>query len=167
MNKQSGSSLVVALVILTIVTLAAVYAIEGTAIQSKMIANSLLNSLTYQECRNEQEASVRYFNDNGGEKRSELLIIERDGTELTRETDSDSEPHTATYEDHPARSKIQSTWGYVRQAPAGRSGYEIEVSSQSIALLFQNDCIASYRFAKNNQSLGAIVDKLSSGNSIN
>ena len=70
MQKQRGSSLLFSLIILTIITLVAVYSIEGTAIQSKMVANSLFNTLTYQECRNEQESSIRYFNDTCGEKRT-------------------------------------------------------------------------------------------------
>ena len=61
MKHQKGSSLVVALIFLTIISLVAVYSLEGSNIQSKMVANSLFSSLTYQECRNEQEANIRYY----------------------------------------------------------------------------------------------------------
>lgn len=169
MKNQKGSSLVFALVILTIITIVAVYSIEGTAIQSKMVANSLLTSLTYQECRNEQEASIRYFNDNGGANRIELINLEMLGTTLDNdsEDEGDTRTHTSKYLENAAKSHIRTSWQYLRKTPSARSGYEIEVSSASIALLFQNDCISEFRFAKNNQSLGAIVDKLSAGNSIN
>jgi len=167
MQKQRGSSLLFSLIILTIITLVAVYSIEGTAIQSKMVANSLFNTLTYQECRNEQESSIRYFNDNGGEKRTELLDLERNNTTLEQRSDGTTKTHRSQYAEHSAKSDITSSWAYLRKSPAARSGYEIEVSSQSIALLFENDCISQFRFAKNNQSLGAVVDKLSAGNSIN
>jgi hypothetical protein len=166
MKHQKGSSLIFSLIILTIITLVAVYSIEGTVLQSKMVANSLFSSLTYQECRNEQEASVRYFNDNGGEKRTELLDLEALNISLSLDS-SNSDTPTSKYTENTPKSHIQSTWGYIRKAPNARSGYEVEVGSPSVALLFQNDCIADFRFATNNQSLGAVVDKLSAGNSIN
>jgi len=166
MKQQNGSSLVVALVLLTIVTLVAVYSIEGTAIQSKMVSNSLFNTLTYQECRNEQEANIRYFNENGGEKRNELIVLESLGTVIHTDSKSESLPITSQYGEHAAVSHIESTWTYIRPAPTARSGYELGVDAPSEALLFQNDCDATFRFAKNSQSLGAVVDTLSSGNSV-
>ena len=74
-NKQQGASLVVALIMLTIITLVAVYSIEGSTIQSKMVASSLFSTLTYQECRNEQEANIRFYNANSGAQSPTLLNL--------------------------------------------------------------------------------------------
>jgi len=39
------------------------------------VANSLFSTLTYQECRNEQEANIRFYNVDGGANRNELIDI--------------------------------------------------------------------------------------------
>ena len=41
----------------------------------KMVANTLFSSITYQECRNEQESNVRFFNINNGAQRETLLNL--------------------------------------------------------------------------------------------
>lgn len=177
-KKQKGASLVVALVLLTIITLVAAYSIEGSTIQSKMIASSLFSTLTYQECRNEQEANVRFYNENGGENRVGLLalidavaldedgdpIVDKDGntTAATIQAGGDSSevPITKQYNDNSARSDIEYTWSFIKEEPAARGGYNIDTESQIRAYLYQNDCTAVFRFSTNNQILGAIVEGL-------
>jgi len=178
-KKQKGASLVVALVLLTIITLVAAYSIEGSTIQSKMIANSLFSTLTYQECRNEQEANIRFYNENGGANRVALLDL-IDGIELDEdgnpEEDEDGNNIPATIKAggdtgefpmtqgidiaHPAKSDIAFTWSFIKEEPAARGGYTIDTESPTKAYLFQNDCIAVLRFSKNDQTLGAIVEGL-------
>jgi hypothetical protein len=160
MKHQQGSTLVVSLIMLTIITLVAVYALEGSSIQSKMVANSLFSTLTYQECRNEQEAEVRFFNGNGGISRS-LLI-----TAMTNNT-SYKLPDTITeaYENAPD-SELQASWEYVADAPSSRSGFNIDTESQSKAYIFEGNCTAVYRFSSNDQTLGAVVEGLQQAGNI-
>jgi hypothetical protein len=170
-NSQEGSSLVVALILLTIITLVAVYSIEGSTIQSKMVASSLFSSLTYQECRNEQEANIRFYNNEGGAQRATLLDLLSadpvpDGNGGTKAAtiaaggDSGVSPITKTYVDYAAKSDISFEWSYIKEEPAARGGYNIDTEAQSRAYLFENTCDAVFRFASNNQTLGAIVEGL-------
>lgn len=179
MKKQKGASLVVALILLTIITLVAAYSIEGTTIQSKMIASSLFSTLTYQECRNEQAANVRFYNDNGGANRVALLDLigavelDEDGNPVEND-DGENIPATiraggntgvnpmTKVDDDPysAQSDIAFTWSFIKEEPAARGGYTIDTESPTKAYLFQNDCIAVLRFSKNDQTLGAIVEGL-------
>lgn len=180
MNKQKGASLVVALILLAIITLVAAYSIEGSTIQSKMIASSIFGSLTYQECRNEQEANIRFYNDNGGAERTQLLglinsdAIDEDGNPILDDDnnavsatisaggDSSTLPFTKQYNDDSNKSKsdIAYTWSFIKEEPAARGGNNIDTESPIKSYLFDNNCTASYRFATNNQTLGAIVEGL-------
>lgn len=162
MKKQSGSTLVIALILLTIITVVAVYSLEGSNIQSKMVANSLFSTLTYQECRNEQEANIRIYNEDGGSKRDELItsMVTATPIQLTDTiTESDG--------NHPPKSDLEIVWTYQREAPAGRSGYNLDSESQSRAYLFENQCNATFSFSQNQQTLGAIVEGLEQAGAIN
>lgn len=174
-NKQKGASLVVALVLLTIITLVAVYSIEGSTIQSKMIANSLFSTLTYQDCRNEQEANIRFFNENGGEQRTLLLnlidafeedengdpMLDDDGEKIPASISvSGDDVLTKQYQQNPARSTISYTWSYMDKDPGGLGGEDKDDSKIVTSHLFQNDCISNFRFSTNSQSLGVIVQSL-------
>jgi competence protein ComGC len=155
-KKQSGSTLVVALVILTIITMVSIYSLEGTNLQSKMIANSFFTSIAYQECRNEQESNIRFYNLNGGVRRTDLIDIRSSGT-LSSTTPS----ITLTDLVHPPKSEaITMDWTYLREAPASRAGYDLDVESPTVAYLFENDCTSTYRFANNSQTLGITVESL-------
>jgi hypothetical protein len=155
-KKQSGSTLIVALVLLTIITMVSIYSLEGTNLQSKMIANSFFTSITYQECRNEQESNIRFYNLNGGTRRSALIDIRSSAT-LSSTTQS------ITLADlvHPPKSdSITMDWTYLREAPASRSGYDLDIESPTVAYLYENDCTSVYRFANNSQTLGITVEAL-------
>ena len=166
MNKQNGSSLIVALVLLTIITMVAAYSIEGSTIQSKMVASSLFSSLTYQECRNEQEANIRYYNTDGGSERSELINLIQTESLLEKDSTTENKPITSQYIENTPKSRITTSWEYIRPAPDARSGYEVELGSISKAYLFDNTCTANFRFSTNNQTLGAIVDGLDGSNDV-
>jgi Tfp pilus assembly protein PilX len=158
---QQGSTLVVSLILLTIITLVAVYALEGSSIQSKMVANSLFSTLTYQECRNEQEAEVRFFNENGGISRSLLITAMANNTSYLL-------PNTITEAyGNPPDSQLNVNWIYIADAPAARTGFNIDNESPSKAYIFEGNCTAVYRFSSNDQTLGAIVEGLQQAGNIN
>jgi Tfp pilus assembly protein PilX len=151
MNKQQGSSLVIALVFLTIITLAAVYSLEGSNIQSKMVTNSLFSTLTYQECRNEQEANINYYNT--GSNRNELLLMSANG--------AGAFINTPIRSNAAAQSQLAVLWRYMApQGISNNSGESIELGSSSQSSIFENDCVATFRFSTNSQTIGARVESL-------
>lgn len=172
-KQQKGSSLVVALVLLTIITVVAVYSLEGSNIQSKMVANSLFSTLTYQECRNEQEAQIRFYNINGGVNRNTLLTIagvppEDDGEgNLVEAKITQSDTLTEANATNPPKSSIEIAWRYIQDAPASREGYDIDTESPSKAYQYENDCLASFRFSSNSQTQGVVVEGLKQTGNIN
>ncbi len=167
MQNQKGSTLIVSLILLTIITLVAVYSLEGSNIQAKMVANSLFSTLTYQECRNEQEVNVHHYNINSS-NRNELLQAKVTATPLVIEGEVHGSPtRTELYVDNHPKSNLATTWTYIREAPAGRSGFNVDSESQSRAYLFDHGCIARFRFSTNNQTLGAIVKGLEQAGAIN
>lgn len=156
MKKQNGSSLVIALVLLTIITLVAVYSLEGSNIQSKMVANSLFSTLTYQECRNEQEANIRFYNTDTN--RSELITIQQTETDITAGTLRASSTTSK-------KSDIIIGWRFISsdtgsQGISNNAGNNIDSSSQITAYVFEHDCLATFRFATNSQTLGVKVQSL-------
>ena len=156
MKTQEGSSLVVALVLLTIITLVAVYSLEGSNIQSKMVANSLFSTLTYQECRNEQEANIRFYNT--GTNRSDLITIQQTETDITNGTLRAGAVSTP-------KSTIQISWRFIpsnlgSQGISNNAGNNIDSSSQITSYVFEHDCLATFRFATNSQTLGVKVQSL-------
>lgn len=174
MKQQNGSTLVVSLVLLTIITLVAVYSLEGSNIQSKMVANSLFSTLTYQECRNEQEANIRFYNADGGANRNELIDI-RQLPETVDPITNETLPPTKKVDSitmgrgayTPKSDSITVSWSYIQEAPASRAGYNIDIESQSRAYLYENNCDSEFRFAKNSQTLGAVVEGLEQAGNIN
>jgi len=174
MRNQSGSTLVISLVLLTIITLVAVYSLEGTNIQTKMVANSLFSTLTYQECRNEQEANVRFYNDDGGVNRNVLLQVMQQPPAVDPVSGDIVPPFieidSFTMQDanNPPRSdSIDVRWSFLQEAPSSRAGYNIDIESQSRAYLYENDCIAQFNFSRNSQTLGATVEGLEQAGNIN
>ncbi len=162
MKHQKGSTLVVSLILLTIITLVAVYALEGSSIQSKMVANSLFSTLTHQECRNEQESEIRFFNQNGGAGRNVLI------TSMATNIPYDL-PNTITeaYATNGPKSELDVSWSYIQDAPAARTGFNVDNESQSKAYIFEGDCTAVFRFSNNSQTLGAVVEGLEQAGNIN
>lgn len=157
MKHQQGSTLVVALIFLTIITLVSVYSLEGSNIQSKMVANSLFSTLTYQECRNEQEANIRFYN--LGSNRSTLIDIKE--TNIPLETTTTL---TGQGSNRPKSETITIKWRYLAggdaQGISNNVGNNVDTGSQVTAYVFEHDCIASFRFATNSQTLGAKVEAL-------
>ena len=128
-----------------------------------MVANSLFSTLTYQECRNEQEANVRFFNANGGTQRNTLLDLRSADTQSMTLTSITKARTNLT----PKSDSIDVSWNYLKEEPAGREGYTITIDAQSRAYLYENNCIANYSFSTNDQTLGAIVEGLQQAGNIN
>lgn len=156
MESQKGSTLIVSLVLLTIITVVAVYSIEGSNIQSKMVANSLFSTLTYQECRNEQEANVRLYNRESAAREILLGII-------TNELINSIAPDSITKQRiayQPKSEDIDLNWSYIGEAAVGPPGYDNSNTSNIAWQTFQLDCTAKYNYSTNSQSLGVVVESL-------
>lgn len=158
MKNQQGSSLVVAMIFLIIITLVTTYALEGSNLQSKMVTNSLFSTLTYQECRNEQEANVRHYN--LGDNRSALIDLTKpDATPSV--TINELKTSGADFKE----STIQIDWRYIGEAAGGQgivfnSGNSTDTNSPITAYGFELDCESIFRFSTNSQTLGAKVQAL-------
>lgn len=156
MNTEKGSTLIVSLVLLTIITLVTVYLLEGTTLQSKMIVNSLASNITYQDCRNEQEANVRTYNSD-----RTLLIQSITQAKDPALTTSITKAYTEEGgQEIPRSDEIEIDWNFIRIENASRGGYNIDTESQSQAFLFDHTCTSTKNFASNSQVLGASVDGL-------
>lgn len=160
MIYQKGSTLITALLILTIITLVAVYSLESSNIQAKMVSSSLLTNLTYQECRNEQEANVRYYNLNGGEKRNELIELQTLGN-----SQGGSEPESNTLKTQ-SKSDMSIDWSYIGDCQTCKSGVEITIDSPIRVYQYENNCVAELRFAASDQTLGVAVEGLKGAGNI-
>lgn len=157
MNKQNGSTIIVAMILLTIITLVAVYALEGSNIQSKMVANTIFKTLTYQECRNEQEANVRTYNQ--GSAREILLDLQQTvGANVFVPTQVFTTD--AANPNPPQSEALNVSWSYIRLAPDAREGMDLGSDSQIVTYLYENNCVSQLRFATNDQTLGAAIDGL-------
>ena len=155
MQNQSGSTIIIALVLLTLVSLVAVYSLESSGIQSKMVNNSLFSTLTYQECRNEQEAQIRDLN--------EATSVLKD--DLTQTSNLDPEldpvsvvPFTTQRADYsPKSTEMTTTWSYIGEDSNIFQGSSLGTFT---ALVFQNNCNAKFRFSSNTQSMGVAIKAL-------
>lgn len=173
LQNQNGSTLVIALVFLLIITVAAVYSLESSTIQSRMVNNSLFTTLTYQECRNEQEAQLLRFNIDEGAAIGPLLSIAgipEDALEADnyKEILDDLNVTQSTIQNnHPPKSTISVAWSYIQDAPAGKDGFDIDTESQFKSYVYETDCNAEFNTTSNSQTLGAIVSGLKSSGIMN
>ncbi|GAA6135881.1 hypothetical protein NBRC116188_26710 [Oceaniserpentilla sp. 4NH20-0058] len=165
--NQSGSTLVIALVFLLIITVVAVYSLESSTIQSRMVNNSLFTTLTYHECRNEQEAQLLRFNIDEGAAIGPLLTIAgipEDALEADSYQDLLSALNTTQStiidDKYAPQSTITVAWSYIKDAPAGRDGYDIDTESQFKSYIYETTCNAVFNTTSNNQTLGAVVSGL-------
>jgi type II secretory pathway pseudopilin PulG len=162
MKTQNGSTLVIALVLLSMISLVAVYALESSNIQTKMVNNSLFSTLTYQECRNEQEAQLRDINESNSVLRDSLTDTANLDTTIAPLVE---EAHTPKRDDYkPKSTSIETTWSYL-----GKDGSIFDGSSLGTftSLVFQNTCNAQFRFSSNTQVMGVAVRALSNSATVN
>lgn len=152
MRTQNGSTIIVALIMLAIISLVAVYSLESTNIQAKMVANSLFSTLTYQECRNEQEAQLRDLN--------ELVSQTRDVIMDTGWRNSENGPYvsptitTQRADALPKSENIVSSWTYLRDDENAIEGYS---RGAFTGYIFENNCTAIFRFSNNSQTQGISI----------
>lgn len=158
MSSEKGSTLVVSLVMLTLITLVTIYMLEGSTLQSKMIVNTLSSSIAYQDCRNEQEAHVRKFNLDRADLIKSMTAADKPASLIT--------PITTAYGAETGaakpKSKLTVDWRFIANNPSARGGYNLDSESQSQAFVFENDCTAVKSLSSNSQVLGAVVDGLES-----
>mgnify|MGYP000196774458 CR=1 FL=1 len=166
MKKQTGSTLVISLILLTVITLVAVYSLESGSLQAKMITNSLFSTITYQECRNEQEANISFYNLDYGKHRVDLLDLIVSGNAI-EEQDTFTEDTTRAVGVAAPASDMAIRWDYLREEPAFRDGFDLDTDSQIKTYLYEHDCTATFGFAQNSQTLGAIVDALGQTGNVN
>lgn len=161
MQNQKGASLIIAIIMLTVITLVAVYALENSNIQSKMVGHSLFIVKAFQECRSEQEGQVRYYNETGGSNRETLLTIAGLPYSALGVAPTLSAADTVMVSD-PSNiaSNMSIEWRYIKDAPSRRTGYEIDVESPIKTYLYEQDCDATLRFTQSSQTQGALVEGL-------
>lgn len=146
MNKQKGATLVVALSLLTIITLVAVYTMENSSIQSRMLVNSVVSYSAFQDTNNELMGQVRYFDTPDG--LAELL-----GYEATPPTAPLSNRST------PVHTTIATDLIYTdRKYPC--SSDEVGVDSPVECPIFEVTSIGEQRSSISNQSVGVYARKL-------
>jgi len=162
MKNQRGITLIFALILLTVITIVVVYNLEGTSLQSRMIVNSMIKNQVYQECRNEIEANMIFYNRQGA--RDELL--EHIGNTAGFNGTVFSGDHSAA---HPPKSNLQVTWRYVKQdnASSGASGSTIDTTATSVSHLYEIDCNSTLRFAEESQTQGTSVNGLKDSSIVN
>jgi len=147
MKNQKGATLVVALSLLTIITLVAVYTIESSTIQGRMISNSALTYSVFQDAHNELLAVVRYYDNSNN--LSELL-----------EFDEESNPHTLEENrSTPNNTAINSTLiNTGRNSPCFED--EVGVDSPTECPIFEVTSVGTRRSSVSNQSMGVYAKKL-------
>lgn len=151
MRNQQGSTLVVALIFLTIITIVSIYSLEGSNLQSKMVANSLFSSLTYQECRNEQQANIRYYNTDSN--RNDIIDVIKNGSSVATSTLRSSDQRKS--------DAMEIAWRYIGDLGIStQSGMSIGSGAQTTTYVFEHDCNAEFSFSTNSQTLGVKVDAL-------
>ena len=155
MKHQKGFTLIFALIFLSIITIVVIYSLEGSSLQSKMIVNSMIKNQVYQECRNELDANMVYYN----RLRARIELLEHVGRPDEFDGTVMSDDHGSS---NPPKSQLEVTWRYIKQdnASSGASGNTIDTTASAVSYLFEVDCESSLRFAEESQTLGAGVGSL-------
>lgn len=155
MKHQKGFTLIFALIFLSIITIVVIYSLEGSSLQSRMIVNSMIKNQVYQECRNELDANMIYYNRQG--TRDELLAHVGSPDEFDGTVMSDDHGNS-----NPPKSHLEPVWRYLKQdnASSGASGNTIDTTASSVSHLFEIDCTSTLRFAEESQTLGVSVNGL-------
>ncbi len=147
MKKQKGATLVIALSLLTIITLVAVYTIESSTIQGRMISNSAITYSVFQDTHNELFATVRFYDDSAN--LSQLLDF-----------DEASNPHSLTVNrTSPTNTGLSSALiNTGDKSPCFED--EVGVDSPTECLIFEITSVGTRRASASNQSLGLSAKKL-------
>lgn len=153
MKQQRGMTLVFALVLLTIITIVVVASLEGSSLQSRMIVASMIKNQVYQECRNELEANMTYYSRDANRS---ILLAEKNNTDGFKGEVWSDDFGTS----NPPRSDLNVSWRYVKQDNAITSGSSIDTTASVVRHLYEVDCEAQLRFARESQTQGVGVEGL-------
>lgn len=137
--KQKGSTLIVALVILSIMTLVATFAMQNSGIQSRMVANAISTAESFRASNNENNAQYSYYNDfTKLTKLTEFKIAEKP-TAL----DTLTEPPEVT---------LTASVDYLYECPTCWQGEELGTDKEVLLFEFTSD--AEIGNAESNQTIG-------------
>jgi hypothetical protein len=137
--KQRGSTLVVALVILSIMTLVATFAMQNSGIQSRMVANSVHTAEAFRDANNENNGQYRQYND----------FVELPKLAAAKAVVGANVLVAATA---PAHSTISANFEYMGECPTCMIAEE--VGSDKEVLLFEFTADAQTGGAESNQTIG-------------
>lgn len=137
--KQTGSTLVVALVILSIMTLVATFAMQNSGIQSRMVANSVHTAEAFRDANNENNGQYRQYND--FDELPKLAVAK---------AIVGSNPLAASTV--PAHSTVNANFEYMGECPTCMIAEE--VGSDKEVLLFEFTADAQTGGAESNQTIG-------------
>ncbi|MCP5325054.1 MAG: hypothetical protein H7A09_01855 [Oceanospirillaceae bacterium] len=137
--KQKGSTLVVALVILSIMTLVATFAMQNSGIQSRMVANSIHTAESYRAANNENNGQYRTYNN--FDELSKLTVAKsvKGANLLNNVTQPDNTTLNASFE-------------YMGECPTCLIGEELGADKE--VLLFEFTADAKTGGAESNQTIG-------------
>lgn len=161
-RSERGMTLIFALIILTVITIVVVFNLEGSNLQSRMIVSSMIKNQVYQECRNELEANMIFYNRDGA--RDALLQEVGNTAGFAGQVLSDDLGSS-----HPPKSTLDVQWRYIKQdnASSGASGNTIDTTATAVRHLFEVDCTAALRFAEESQTQGTTIDGLKDASIVN
>lgn len=137
--KQTGSTLVVALVILSIMTLVATFAMQNSGIQSRMVANSVHAAEAFRDANNENNGQYRKYN-----RFDELPKL------TVAKAVVGSNPLAATTV--PVHSTVSASFEYMGECPTCLIGEELGADKE--VLLFEFTANAETGGAESNQTIG-------------
>lgn len=145
MKRQTGAALIIALSLLAVITLSVVYAMENSSIQSRMVANSVYTSRTYQATNNELSAAIFAWDQD-----PELIINNTDADIVYK-------PNALT---SPSGVVIRNELIFTDRYMIGKQGNEISTDSPVEYPLYELGSRGSYSYATSNQSIGFVIQKL-------
>lgn len=137
--KQKGSTLIVALVILSIMTLVATFAMQNSGIQSRMVANSIHTAESFRAASNENNSQYRTYNDFN----ALVKLVFAKAVVGANQLDEITQPKSST---------VTATFEYVGECPTCLVGEELGADKE--VLLFEFTADAETGGAESNQTIG-------------
>ena len=146
MRKQKGATLIIALSLLTIITLVAVYTIENSSLQGRMVSSSIISYNAFQDVNNELMSKLRFYDD--ADNYSDLLELEVENT-----------VHSITTVSSPANTALVNSLIYTGEKVVCE-GSEIHEGAGISCPIFEMTSIGNLRSSISNQSLGLKAQRL-------
>lgn len=137
--KQKGSTLIVALVILSIMTLVATFAMQNSGIQSRMVANSIHTAESFRAASNENNSQYRTYNDFAALPQLAAAKAVVGANQLNQIT-------------KPKSSTVSASYEYMGECPTCMIAEEVGADKE--VLLFEFTADAETGGAESNQTIG-------------